>query len=388
MRVKSKGIILEYDGHAFHKNFQNGRVSGKILISDNGFNFKFSEGDISIPLNQAVITLGGANDRLVFITHQNNSEITFYTSDRTIVDNSVLLTIVNLRKQIEIINKKKVFNFSITTFAILAVILVIAIPFIFSNQITKFAVSKIPASLEKEIGELGFSQYILQKEVIKDKQANDSLNQLFSNLELNIKSDRYKFKLFIIKDSSINAFALPGGYMIVNTGLINKTTSPEELMGVLSHETIHVTEQHGLRNVISSAGIVITAQILIGDIGGLTGVIANAGPLFLIQHYSRKFEKEADVKGLELLEKSLVDPSGIVKFFKKIKMEEEKILSQSDQDEETIKKIQSAFSILSSHPATDKRIEMLNSMIDNARKVNYKNFNEQYNLLKAQITGL
>ena len=95
------------------------------------------------------------------------------------------------------------------------------------------------------------------------------------------------------------------------------------VLGVLAHEISHVTEQHGVRQIMARAGVALTAQALLGDVNGMMAMIAAATPMLLSQSYSRDFESDADEHGFDLLEKADIDPNGLVSFFEKI-MEEEK----------------------------------------------------------------
>src|SRR5690606_38514769 len=154
----------------------------------------------------------------------------------------------------------------------------------------------------------------------------------------------------------------PGGYIVLNAGLILEADSASELLGVLAHEITHVREQHGVRGLIQAAGNFAVIQALFGDVSGVLATVAGAAPLLLNQSYSRGFETQADVQGLELLEKAGIDPHGLVTFFEKLIEQEKKRLAEIE-DADTRDLVSGAMDFLSSHPATEKRIEALKERI-------------------------
>jgi predicted Zn-dependent protease len=116
----------------------------------------------------------------------------------------------------------------------------------------------------------------------------------------------------------VNAFALPGGSILVMRGLIEFAQSPDELAGVLAHEMGHVAARHSLQKLMEQLGIGFFFGILLGDIG--TGTIAVAGETLLLLSYSRGFESEADDLGLARLAAVGLDPRGLADLF--VRLEE------------------------------------------------------------------
>lgn len=102
---------------------------------------------------------------------------------------------------------------------------------------------------------------------IQNPSLQQQLDQVTARLLPVVERQELKFRLHIASDTNINAFALPGGYVVVNSGLLAAVKQPEELAGVLAHELAHVTRRHGLRNLIQSAGLMILAQAVFGQWG-------------------------------------------------------------------------------------------------------------------------
>ena len=170
---------------------------------------------------------------------------------------------------------------------------------------------------------------------------------------------------------------------MLNSGLLLRADNASEVLGVLAHEISHVTEQHGVRQIMARAGVALTAQALLGDVNGMMAMIAAATPMLLSQSYSRDFESDADEHGFDLLEKADIDPNGLVSFFEKI-MEEEKARLEKLEDEESKAVMENIMPLLSSHPATAARIENMESMIAGSDG-QYRNLDAEFLALQRQV---
>src|SRR5678809_906010 len=203
-------------------------------------------------------------------------------------------------------------------------------------------------SLEKEIG-LGkqLAQEVeRQAKIIDDPVIAEYVNRVGQNLVRNSDA-KVPFIIKVLDSEEVNAFALPGGFFFVNSGLILKADNEAELAGVMAHEIAHVAARHGTRQA-TRGEIINIASIPLIFMGGWTGYAIRQGaglaiPLGFLT-FSRGFESEADMLGLEYMYKSGYDPTAFVDFF-------EKIQSMEKKKPGTLAKI------FSSHPPTDSRIK-------------------------------
>src|ERR1041385_3640217 len=202
-------------------------------------------------------------------------------------------------------------------------------------------------SLEKEIG-LGkqLAQEVeRQAKIIDDPVIAEYVNRVGQNLVRNSDA-KVPFTIKVLDSEEVNAFALPGGFFFVNSGLILKADNEAELAGVMAHEIAHVAARHGTRQ--ATRGTIINyASIPLIFMGGWTGYAIRKGaglaiPLGFLT-FSRGFEKEADFLGLQYLYKTGYDPTAFVDFFEKIQSMEKK-------------KPGSISKVFSTHPMTDDRI--------------------------------
>lgn len=154
-------------------------------------------------------------------------------------------------------------------------------------------------------------------------------------------SPEIEWSVRIVHDDTINAFALPGGYITVFSGLIEAAESPEMVAGVLAHEMAHVTERHGLRRVGRALGFFAALQLILGDATGLAGIAKEVLGIASVNAYSREQENEADVVGTRFLHRAEIDPAALGAFFA--------LLAAESGD------VPSAMAWLSTHPQLEAR---------------------------------
>lgn len=378
-----------YSAHAFHDSLPHGRSSGELMVTPLGFRFQCAAGAVVIPFQGAELRRGGASDRLVFISNAARPGWSVYTDDRSIMADPLLAGQPGLAPALASMRRKGWSNWAWAGFAAL---LILGLPIWMLFNIDVFAgvaAKRIPPDWEAGLGKRVYAQYQIGAQIIEDKAVAAQLKKLTDPLEQQIKDPRYPFHFNIAKDSTINAFALPGGYVVINSELILRARSADELLGVVGHEMSHVTEQHGMRAVITTAGVVLIAQALIGDVAGLAATLASAGPLLLNQSYSRGFEEQADKRGVELLQRARIDPLGMVRFFETVQEEERKRREKMRKTtgERTADVLEGASKFLSTHPATEKRIAQIRKLAAK-QKGPYRNLDAEFKVLQDQVRAI
>ncbi len=202
-------------------------------------------------------------------------------------------------------------------------------------------------SIEKEIAMgKGYAQEIeRQAKIIDDPVISEYVNRVGQNLVRN-SDTKVPVTIKVIDSEEVNAFALPGGFFFVNSGLIMKAESESELAGVMAHEIAHIAGRHGTRQA-TRGQLANMATIPLIFMGGWAGygirqAASIAIPMGFMQ-FSRGFEREADMLGLQYMYKAGYDPSSFVDFF-------EKLQSMEKKKPGTLAKV------FASHPPTDDRI--------------------------------
>jgi len=236
-------------------------------------------------------------------------------------------------------------------------------------------------SLEKEIG-LGkqLAQEIeRQAKIIDDPIIAEYVNRVGQNLVRNSDA-KVPFTIKVLDSEEVNAFALPGGFFFVNSGLMLKAESESELAGVMAHEIAHVAARHGTKQA-TKGQILNYATIPLIFMGGWAGYAIRQGPSVAIPlgflKFTQTMETEADYLGLQYLYKSGYDPTSFVDFF-------EKIQSMEKKKPGTLSKF------FSSHPPTDNRIKAAQDEIQKilVAKPEYVVNTSEFNDVKNRLSML
>lgn len=375
-----------FEASAFHPDHGTRRIAGTLRIDGGMVNFAGDEGFFAFPLTDVQVNLGGASDRLVFFAHPNFPKASIFTADQRVLDHPVFAQNPTLARARARIRRRKLVARCVT-FGILGLLLAtIAGVWLAKDPMVKAVARQVPAEWEQQLGDTAFKQVTLTHKLITDAAVQRQLEQLARPLLAVVPQDRYAFKLHLIEDASLNAFALPGGNVAIHTGLLLAADTPEEVLGVLAHELSHVTRQHGMRAMVQGVGLFAVAQAFLGDATGLLAVLANNAPFLLNQKFSRDFEREADEQGFRYLEAAQLNPRGMISFFEKLRREEEKRREQLPGGEAL-----DALSFLSTHPATAERTEHLEKLLAKSpRKDGFTvvdlNFKEFQQALRAKLS--
>ncbi len=195
-----------------------------------------------------------------------------------------------------------------------------------------------------------------QIKLVNDPVVTEYVNRIGQNLVRNSDA-QVPFTIKVIDSDVVNAFALPGGFFYVNSGLLLRADSEAELAGVMAHEIAHVAARHGTKNATKGelAQLATIPLIMLGP-GGWAGYGLYEGLQFAIPmgflKFSRDAEREADYLGLEYMYKAGYDPNAFVTFFEKVEAEEKR-------QPGTIPKF------FSTHPPTPDRVEAIQKEIGN-----------------------
>ncbi|MDO8990155.1 MAG: M48 family metalloprotease [Sideroxyarcus sp.] len=236
---------------------------------------------------------------------------------------------------------------------------------------------------ERQIGEQSMFQIRASKSYMDDPEISDYLNQLGGRLVANSPEPSQPFEFFAIDDNAINAFALPGGFVGVNTGLILLAKSESELASVISHEISHVTQHHYARMVsgqrydslaaLATIAVAILAARNSADASTAAIVGAQAGTIQRQLNFTRTHEKEADRIGLDILEKSGFDSRGMPTFFERMQRATQLVEGNTP-------------SYLRTHPLTHERIADVD---DRVQQIPFRLVPDSldFQLMRARLTA-
>jgi predicted Zn-dependent protease len=215
------------------------------------------------------------------------------------------------------------------------------------------ACASISPQQEVELGQQYAAQLNQELPIVNDGSVNSYVTQLGNQIARQ-GGRNLSYRFYVVNTDAVNAFAVPGGFIYVNRGLIDKAANMSELAGVLAHEIGHVEERHSVeqleRQQSANVGLNL-AYVLLGRApsGVEQAAIGVGGSLYFASH-SREAEQEADAVAIDYLRGAGIHPRGLVTFFQKLMDDQSRQPSQLE-------------AWFSTHPTTTERVEATNAMI-------------------------
>ncbi|HRG31857.1 MAG TPA: M48 family metallopeptidase [Saprospiraceae bacterium] len=214
-------------------------------------------------------------------------------------------------------------------------------------SLTQWASEKVPLDWELKIGQASIEKY--SESAALDSLKTQYLNDFYNELGHHSK---YQIQFYYLKDSIVNAFAMPGGFIVINDGIMDKMTDYRQLVGLMGHEIAHIEERHTLKTIFKSLGAYFVIQLALGHFGAVSGVLIENLSSIQNLSYSREFELAADRASFYWMKNLKISTNGMVDMFNVLKMEE-------------AKNIQNLPEFLSTHPMTEDRIQKIKDLIQN-----------------------
>lgn len=242
-------------------------------------------------------------------------------------------------------------NKSIIGIAAACVGFIILSYFVFIPAIAEYIATKVPASYETELGENIYAQ--LSEDFEVDEEKTMAANEFFKELQI---QSNYPIYITVVNSPIKNAFALPGGHIVVYDEILQSMNSEDEFAALLCHEYSHVKLKHTTRSLFRSLGTYMVLSMVLSDINGIMGVVIENAHNVKSLSYTRSLEEEADNNGLKLLIEAGVNPNGMVNLFKHLKEPQNETFEIPE--------------FLSTHPMLDERIKYIEKK--------YKNQNLQF----------
>ncbi|MEW6156825.1 MAG: M48 family metallopeptidase [Verrucomicrobiota bacterium] len=336
-----------YEGNASHPDFGEATAHGTITVGSMSLRFESELGTVDFPMAELKITFANDDESDVFFSHPKYPKWTVFTSNRAILEDPAFQKWTHLRRHLARPEEKRQ---SINAWIVTAIVLVLFLggAIVLSSMtgwMVRVLVAGVPTSFETTLGDSLMEEVRTEETLVDRPELVADLDQLIKPLTSVLPRKDLRYRFYIADEPAPNAFALPGGHIIVTTGLLALLEKPEELAGVLAHEIAHVTLRHGFRKIISSAGPYYLARLLVGNENGVLVLIANGSQMLIRSSYSRDYEREADNKAWEYLLAAKIDPRGYIEGLRRL---------QSDRQLAGMAQFEA--SVFSTHPPTEERI--------------------------------
>ncbi len=204
------------------------------------------------------------------------------------------------------------------------------------------AARKVSPDIERQVGDSWYKSLTAQYKT--DTAKTRWVQEFYDSLGY---AGNYPIRITVVQESVVNAFALPGGRIVVFDGILRIMDKPEQLAALLGHEASHVELRHSTRAIFRELASSLFFSLFLGDYGDISVIVAQQGDQLAGLSYSRSLELEADAHGFQLMQQSRVPTVGMRDLFQKMK--------DSEPDSEA----SDAPNFLSTHPALEERVRVV-----------------------------
>lgn len=208
-----------------------------------------------------------------------------------------------------------------------------------------------PVAWEEALGRSMVAHIAPEEKRRRDPIYTEVLDEIVARLTAQSNAP-YTFRVYVVDDAHINAYALPGGYMAITTGFLEQLESAEQIAGVIAHEMQHVVQRHGTRTVLQEMSTRTLIAAISGSGNGLDYVLDWAA-LASSLRFSRMHESSADLEGMKMILDAKINPKGMVEAF-------ETLLAKTGD-------LPDGLAYISTHPLTKDRVRSLSPYVDSLR---------------------
>ncbi|MDR1897124.1 MAG: M48 family metallopeptidase [Prevotellaceae bacterium] len=203
-----------------------------------------------------------------------------------------------------------------------------------------FEIEKTKSQIEEALGDFYIKMLVQNTGEITDNEIIAPVEEIKQRICIKNNIDNAGIELHIVKSGDINAFALPGRHIVVNSALILFCKNPEELAGVMAHEIAHIEKNHIMQKLVKEIGLSTLSAMINSGSGG-----AESLRILTSTAYDRKMEDQADETGVGYLQKSRINPDHLADFMFRLSMQENDFIKN--------------LTFISTHPETGKRAQKI-----------------------------
>jgi len=317
--------MVDFPGGVFSAQIEGGRAGATVSLAAGAVVAVTPEGQFfRVPFADCQLEHGGASGRMWFCRTRDRA-VTIFTEAPGFVEALSMAARRELGPELdrllglESASKRRGLWMWLVALSCIALLGVGG--YLGLKQAGRASIKLLPRSVDKQLGDLARDNMNLGGPVLNDAVLTGAIDEMVRRLAKQ-GGQGFEFHVQVVDAPTVNAFALPGGAIVVYTGLLRSAQSPEQVAGVLAHEIAHVTRRHGMERIAQSVGLIACVQLLFGDVSGLAAVAVQVLQEGAINSYGRDQEHQADMDGVKTLARAGIDPGALADFFVILKKEE------------------------------------------------------------------
>ncbi|MCM2371815.1 M48 family metallopeptidase [Aporhodopirellula aestuarii] len=364
-----------FSGGVFSDSLDGGRAGAEIELMPSGVGARTPDGEaFVIPYRDCQVEVGGFSGRMVFCRSADRS-LTIFCEESKFPKALSFASSGMLDDQLKLGAKQRRSEsrrgLLIGTFLTVGFLLLVVGGYFTIRSGARAAVLALPVSIDAQIGDAAMDSMDLGGPEVDDPVVIAALESIVDRLAPTAAVEGIDFRVHVVDSPEVNAFALPGGNMVVYTGLIRDAETAEQMAAVLAHEMSHATLRHGLQRIGQSLGIWAGVSLLIGDLSGLMGAGVDMLQIASVNSYSRAHENEADEEGIRMLYAAEINPAAMADLFQ---------LMKENQAE-----LPGIFSWVSTHPDHASRIANVHDQVAALPPRKYREISVDWPEVKRRI---
>lgn len=369
-------MLRTYHGGVFSDTLPDGRAGGDIELLPSGIKIRCLGGaSFLIPYRDCQIEMGGYHGKMIFC-RGSDGLLTIFSDEAPFRRGLSIASAGMLDDQLAMGQRQRRANsrrrlLAASAFLITTLLCLVA-GYFGVRSAARAAVMALPTSVDVQLGNAAMSSMDLEGTRVADEAIVTAMQTIVDRLTPTVEVQGLEFNVHVVDSPTINAFALPGGNIVIYTGLIRSAETPEQVAAVLAHEMSHATLRHGLQRMSQSLGVWAGVSLLIGDVTGLVGAGASLFQTASLNRYSQVHENEADREGVRMLQAADIDPAALPRF-----------LSMMDHGE-----LPRIFSWISTHPDEASRIAQVEILIANLPAREYRPIHIDWVQVQSRLNDL
>jgi beta-barrel assembly-enhancing protease len=308
-----------FSGGVFSESLANGRAGAEISLTLGAVSARTPDGKtFEVSFRECQIEVGGYNGRMIFCRDPQKT-VTIFCDDRKFARALLTASVGTLDAQLGAAVKRVRSQSRRGTMwgvaGLLSILLLLVGCYFGVRFASRAAVHALPMSVDQQIGQAAFKAMDLGGTKVNDPIVVGAIQKIVDELKPHAALAGLDFEVHVVDSAQMNAFCLPGGVIVVYTGLIAGAENAEQVAAVIGHEMAHATLRHGMERTSQSLGMWAAISMLIGDASGLIASGADLFQIAVVNSYSREQEDAADVEGVRMMHEAGINPTAMADFF-------------------------------------------------------------------------